>query len=1125
MASLKIYLFGAFDVYQGDRRLVKQDWRGQQNRTLLKLLLTHRGHPVMTEQLLELLWPGEPPDQTRSRLYVRMSQVRRLLDAEDAAAFIVSEGGGYVWDPRSMCWLDVVAFEAHVKQGEEHQGAGDWEAAIRAYESARSLYRGDYLEEDRYADWTMGERERLRERFLTALMGLAECYAKQGRYRRALARCQQVLGADPCREAVYVRMMLYAYYAGERVRALRLYERCRAVLKEDLQVDPQASTTHLAMQIREGTLWSASEHSRYPPPVYEGRLFEVPYVLGDVPLVGRDREYAWLVARWRDPDARVILVEGAAGVGKSRLVQEFLGYARDEGCEVRQVWTSTEPEVLPYGPLVSMLRDGLRESVGVLSPDQSSALQEIFPDIGDYVPGLPSLPEIPADDAQQRLEDALLRLVDAATAERTVLCIEDAHHADAATLRLLSRIAEIRTVILTCRSEETPADHPLRWLMRQLRVRGLAARLVLDPLRPEDVRLLLTRLSHNPDLPIVTWMESAAQGNPLFLIASLQHMFEEGWLYVDDQGGGAATEREPVGVAPTVVEVIAQRLRGLRREMRHVVDVAVVAGGAFDFGLLASVSTLGEDMLLDVIDRLLDRHLLVEPRRPDRPDFALAYARYTEVAYAMIPEVRCRHLHRQIAGALRELTVDLDAIAGTLAHHYERGRAYDEAFRWLVRAAEVAQRRYALSEALAFCRRALALPGGERGPVLMMMGHLAHQLARYDEGADDYEQALIRWQALREPTREIEAHYGASECYREMSVFDKALVHAQAGLDQARGLEGDAELELVARGHIIVSNAMRSGQLGAGSTIRRHLEEAFDLAESIEAWRLMGEATFWLGVVTVNAGDPRGALGYGRQAQRCFARVQASGWEAITLNNLAYHGLLAGEARQALSWAEEGLRLTKRLHLRHSQGWLMSTLGEIQTHLGQLTEAAQTLAEGLALVRRWGPRRLRPGFLHDLAQVALARGEGARALTYLGEALSLARESAPQFVPRLQVARAEAYRSLGAFDHALEEADAASEGAQRKGQRSVAGQAIRVRAQVHAAQGQVEEVERAFARSLTLFEEGEDRLEWARTESAWGRWLFDRGDAAAQPRLERAREVFEACNAALDLARLGLKAQ
>ena len=49
MASLKIYLFGAFDVYQGNRRLVKQDWRGQQNRTLLKFLLTHRGHPVMTE--------------------------------------------------------------------------------------------------------------------------------------------------------------------------------------------------------------------------------------------------------------------------------------------------------------------------------------------------------------------------------------------------------------------------------------------------------------------------------------------------------------------------------------------------------------------------------------------------------------------------------------------------------------------------------------------------------------------------------------------------------------------------------------------------------------------------------------------------------------------------------------------------------------------------------------------------------------------------------------------------------------------------------------------------------------------------------------------------------------------
>ncbi len=1118
MVSLKIHLLGAFDVYQDDHRLVKQDWRSQQNRTILKFLVTHRGHPVMVDQLLELLWPGKPPDQTRPRLYVRMSQLRRLLDAEDSTAFIVSERGGYVWNPQSTCWLDVVEFENLVQRGRVHQRAGDWDAAARAYESARALYRGDYLEEDRYADWTTIERERLRERFLTTLMELAECYAQRGRYRRALACCQQVLGADPCREAVYVRMMLYAYYAGERVRSLRIYERCRTVLADEFGVEPQGNTTYLATQIREGSLWSSRDYPRYPPPAYEGRLFEVPYVLGDVPLVGRDREYAWLVAQWRDPETRMILVEGEAGIGKSRLVQEFMGYARGEGAGVVQAWVSPDQDALPYGPIVAMLRDSSADSMETLSDDQQAALRELFPDIHGHLASPPPREAVPADEARRRLEDALLNLVEVALPAETVLCVEDTHRADEGTLRLLARIAEIRFLILTCRSEETPSDHPLRALMRRLRKRGLAADLALGSLHPEAVRELLARLSRRSDLPIMAQIADFTQGHPLFLIASLQHLFEEGQLYVDVRGRWVATGQDRAALAPTVRDVIARRLRGLRREMRHVVDVAVVAGGAFDFDMLASFSDFEEGTLLDLIDGLLDRNLLVEPRHPDRPDFALTHDCYTEVAYAMIPEARRRRLHRQIAGALLGLAADRDVIAGTLASHYERGRAHAEAFDWWVRASEVAQRRYALEEALTFCRRAVALPEGEPAPVLMTMGHLAHQLARYDEGAQFYEQALIRWAQLEKPEREIEAYYGMAECYREMSAFEEALAHAQSGLERARALPGKPRR--VAQGHIIVSNAMRSGQLASVETLRRHLEEALDLAESVEAWQLMGEATFWLGVITVNSGNPREALDYDKKAQRCFARVQASGWEAITLNNLAYHGLLAGEARQAMIWAEEGLRIARRSHLRHSQGWLMSTLGEIQTHLGQLAEAAQTLEAGLALVQRWGPRRLRPGFLHDLARVALAAGDGARALVYLEEALGLGRESAPQFVPRLQLARSEAYLSLGDLDRAREEAEAARNGARSKGQRSVEGGAVRVLADVCATLGRFPEAEQLFARSLVLFDKGEDRLEWARTERAWGRWLLARGDAAGGCRLSRAREVFEAYDAALDLARL-----
>lgn len=240
-------------------------------------------------------------------------------------------GGGYTISAGADCWIDSEAFEAQAERGRRAQEDDHMLEAVTAYETARTLYRGDFLEENIYDDWTFAERERLRERFLVVLTELAECYARQGRYRRAIGACLQVLSTDSVREAVYVRLMLYYYYAGERTEALRTYDRCRRQLDEQLAVQPLPDTRRLAERIRDGSLWSLPDGPRYPPPAYEGRLYTVPYSLGAPPLVGRDREYAWLVERWLTMPHGLILVHGEAGAGKSRLVEEFLGYAAGQG--------------------------------------------------------------------------------------------------------------------------------------------------------------------------------------------------------------------------------------------------------------------------------------------------------------------------------------------------------------------------------------------------------------------------------------------------------------------------------------------------------------------------------------------------------------------------------------------------------------------------------------------------------------------------------------------------------------------------------------------------------------------------------------------------------------------------
>ncbi len=201
MATLHVRLLGRFSLLVARQPLAGREWRSQQVRTILKVLLLRRGSPVPAEQLLELLWPDGDPQATRRRLHVRISQLRRALDRDAPSAYVLSVQGGYAFNPQADCWLDTAEFERQAALGDLCRARGALAEAVEAYESARALYRGDLLEEDLYEDWAAAERERLRGQFLALLMELAECYAQEGRYRHAIDSCRQVLAIDPCHEA------------------------------------------------------------------------------------------------------------------------------------------------------------------------------------------------------------------------------------------------------------------------------------------------------------------------------------------------------------------------------------------------------------------------------------------------------------------------------------------------------------------------------------------------------------------------------------------------------------------------------------------------------------------------------------------------------------------------------------------------------------------------------------------------------------------------------------------------------------------------------------------------------------------------------------------------------------
>lgn len=256
---VRIFLFGHFGLSVDRSVLAVEHWQRKQALTLLKYMTHHAGRAVHRERLIELLWPDSGETQGRERLKVTLYFLRhQLRNAGLSEEIIETVGPAYVLK-RDQVWIDCDSFENLYKEGEQHVRAGRQDEAIRCFEEAQSLYRGDYLEEDLYADWCAEERVRLCEIYLDVLGHLADAYAERGSYASAAQICRSALVREPCRESFHRALMGYLFHLGRSDRAIAQYQRCEKLLAHELGVDPSTETKELYEHILRST---HSDHAR-----------------------------------------------------------------------------------------------------------------------------------------------------------------------------------------------------------------------------------------------------------------------------------------------------------------------------------------------------------------------------------------------------------------------------------------------------------------------------------------------------------------------------------------------------------------------------------------------------------------------------------------------------------------------------------------------------------------------------------------------------------------------------------------------------------------------------------------------------------------------------------------------
>jgi DNA-binding CsgD family transcriptional regulator/tetratricopeptide (TPR) repeat protein len=528
-------------------------------------------------------------------------------------------------------------------------------------------------------------------------------------------------------------------------------------------------------------------------------------------LIERDSERAWVEAALDESlegRGSVVLLAGAAGVGKTRFAEEVV-----EPVDAYFLRGAADAAAVAYGPFISALRGFIRAEPDGLSGcgPLRSHLALLLPELGEAV----------EESDRATLFEAVRCGLAAAAAERpAVVLLDDLQWSDDTTLELLSVLAgalhELPILVLGAyRSDEIPRAHPVRRLRDELRRNGTLRELTLEPLTAEGTAELAERLLGSaPSAPLAITLHDRTGGIPFF-IEELAGALEAGGRL---RAGGNGLELDldaDVPLPQTIRDAVLLRAGGLSEEARGTAEAASVAGASFDLEL---IDALGCEAGLE---ELLETGLIVELTH-GRAAFRHPLAR--DAIYEDIPWLRRRSLHRDFA-------VALEARHGSqaeVAAHWLAARDGSRALDSLVREVGELSAVHAYRDSARVARQALDLwPEGERGVERI---ELLEQYARFAELSGE----------LAEATRAQREVVAA----RRSEGVGRALADAERTLSAIYELHGDRERALAAR-RVAADAYAANGLPGEAATERLiaagYLQSAGKHGEAVELTRQAGE--------------------------------------------------------------------------------------------------------------------------------------------------------------------------------------------------------------------------------------------------------------------------------------------
>ncbi len=708
MKALQVYLFHSLRVCTPDGVLL--DLGSPTTRSLFAYFILNRSRPINRRSLAFKFWPDEDESSARRNLRIYLHHIRRALEGVDPANELLwSDNSSVQVNPQAEIWVDVEVFTQSARTG----------ASLDELKTATSLYEGDLLD-DTYSEWCQEERQHLRQVQINALARLVQGLKQLGGHEEAIRFAQKWITLEPYDEQAHRYLMALTAAAGDRHKAIQHYHSLVETLQADLGIAPMPETRALFESIQSASALpeTASVSLPFPPPSPAAAASLAPHV-------GRDAELQLLEQTYqagRSGRGGFLLVTGESGIGKTRLVQEYL--SRHPGALVLETLCHELESLAAYAPLRAIIEqaiDRLPETSRTGLPAWLSPLQNLLPSTAQALPVNPEWKPPPAEQTQ--ITDTVIRLIAALHAqwplEPVQVILDDLHWVDGPTwdfLVMLGRMAVKEGVIIIglCRLEDLGQER--RRFVRLLERNKILAQIPLRLLTIDETSTLVREIA--PDLCadpfFVQRLYKETEGNPFFIVEIVKAVKEDSLHSLSGrsafQPDRFGSERVLTNLPLSIQQVIEARLDRLSPPSQELLKIAAVIGHPFTLAMLEEISQVSAEEAIHSFEEWLERGLV----RENGQSYDFSHDEVRQVAYASLSHARRQYVHRLVGDVLENRIPAADP--ATLAYHFSRSDQPQRTLPFLIQAGEQALRIRSYSDAYQFGLQAVALLGRIPGP-------------------------------------------------------------------------------------------------------------------------------------------------------------------------------------------------------------------------------------------------------------------------------------------------------------------------------------------------------------------------------------------------------------------------